>query len=106
MAKAAREERDAQSAHERNQEVLSVLRKQMAALEEQKEAARRLKEEEAQLLVSISKIRWETYKFSKNTSKIIFFILLLYCHETRKCRCLGVIGKKLKLREFFTYMCS
>lgn len=51
LAKAAREERDAQSAHERNQEVLSVLRKQMAALEEQKEAARRLKEEEAQLLV-------------------------------------------------------
>ena len=51
LAKAAREEKDAAAAHERNQEVLGVLRKQMAALEEQKEEARRLKEEEAQLLV-------------------------------------------------------
>ncbi|KAK3098560.1 hypothetical protein FSP39_020643 [Pinctada imbricata] len=50
LAKAAREEKDAAAAHERNQEVLGVLRKQMAALEEQKEEARRLKEEEAQLL--------------------------------------------------------
>ena len=51
LAKAAREERDAKAAHERNAEVLSVLRKQMAALEATKEEALRLKEEEAQLLV-------------------------------------------------------
>jgi chromosome segregation ATPase len=59
LAKAAREEKDAQAAHDRNQEVLSVLRKQMAALEEQKEAARRLKEEEAQLLVSTGMLKVE-----------------------------------------------
>lgn len=52
LAKAAREERDAKAAHQRNAEVLSVLRKQMAALEATKEEARQLKEEEAQLLVS------------------------------------------------------
>jgi len=51
LAKAAREERDAQAAHRRNAEVLAVLRKQMAALEASKEEAVRLKEEEAQLLV-------------------------------------------------------
>lgn len=51
LAKAAREERDAKAAHERNAEVLAVLRKQMAALEIVKEQSLRLKEEEAQLLV-------------------------------------------------------
>lgn len=50
LAKAEREERDAKRAHERNAEVLTVLRKQMAALESAKEEGRRLKEEEAQLL--------------------------------------------------------
>ncbi|KAJ8299832.1 hypothetical protein KUTeg_022579 [Tegillarca granosa] len=50
LAKAAREDRDAKAAHERNQDVLNVLRKQMAALDEQKKEAERLKEEEAQLL--------------------------------------------------------
>lgn len=50
LAKAAREERDAQAAHLRNAEVLAVLRKQMAALEATKEEAKRLKEEEAELL--------------------------------------------------------
>ncbi|WAQ98962.1 CFA53-like protein [Mya arenaria] len=50
LAKAAREERDAKAAHQRNAEVLAVLRKQMAALEATKEEALRLKEEEAQLL--------------------------------------------------------
>jgi hypothetical protein len=52
MAKAAREERDAKAAHQRNAEVLAVLRKQMAALEAMKDEERRLKEEEAVLLVS------------------------------------------------------
>lgn len=52
LAKAQREERDAKAAHQRNAEVLSVLRKQMAALEATKQEAQRLKEEEAQLLVS------------------------------------------------------
>ena len=51
LAKAQREERDAKAAHERNTEVLTVLRKQMAALEAAKEEKVRLKEEEAQLLV-------------------------------------------------------
>ena len=51
LAKAAREERDAKAAHQRNAEVLAVLRKQMAALEAAKEQERNLKEEEAQLLV-------------------------------------------------------
>lgn len=50
LAKAEREERDAKAAHERNAAVLSVLRKQMAALEAAKEEGVRLKEEEAQLL--------------------------------------------------------
>lgn len=50
LEKAAREEREAREQHERNRGVLEVLRKQMAALEAQKEESRRLKEEEAQLL--------------------------------------------------------
>lgn len=50
LAKAAREEREAKDLHERNRNVLDVLRKQMAALQIQKEEALRLKEEEAQLL--------------------------------------------------------
>ena len=48
----AREEREAQAAHMRNHETLDVLRTQMAALEAQKEEAKRLKEEEMQLMVS------------------------------------------------------
>lgn len=48
----AREEREAQAAHQRNRETLDVLRTQMAALETQKEEAKRLKEEELQLMVS------------------------------------------------------
>ena len=48
----AREEREAQAAHQRNREMLDVLRTQMAALETQKEEAKRLKEEELQLMVS------------------------------------------------------
>ena len=51
LEKAAREEREAREQHERNRGVLEVLRKQMAALEAQKEEGIRLKEEEAQLLV-------------------------------------------------------
>lgn len=73
LAKAAREERDAQSAHERNQEVLSVLRKQMAALEEQKEAARRLKEEEAQLLVMF----FFTLTFSQLMSRYVRYFIII-----------------------------
>ena len=53
LEKAAREEREAHEQHERNRGVLEVLRKQMAALEAQKEEGKRLKEEEAQLLVSL-----------------------------------------------------
>lgn len=52
LAKAAKEERDAISAHDRNREVLTILRKQAAALEQQKEASVQLKKEEAELLVS------------------------------------------------------
>lgn len=51
LAKAAREEREANEKHERNRGVLEVLQKQMAALDAQKEEARKLVEEEAQLLV-------------------------------------------------------
>jgi len=50
LEKAAREEREAKEQHERNRGVLDVLRKQMAALQAQKEEAKKLKEEEAQLL--------------------------------------------------------
>lgn len=57
LAKAAREERDAKAAHERNAEVLAVLRKQMAALEATKQEAVRLKEEEAQLLKEQNALR-------------------------------------------------
>ena len=52
LAKAAREEREAKDLHDRNRGVLEVLRKQMAALQAQKEEALHLKTEEAQLLVS------------------------------------------------------
>lgn len=51
LEKAAREEREAKDLQERNRGVVDVLKKQMAALEAQKEEAKRLKEEEAQLLV-------------------------------------------------------
>jgi len=50
MEKAAREEREAKDLHERNRGVLEILRKQMAALQAQKQEAKQLKEEEAQLL--------------------------------------------------------
>lgn len=50
LAKAAREERETKDLHERNRGVLEVLRKQMAALQAQKEESIQLKEEEAQLL--------------------------------------------------------
>ncbi|XP_059155375.1 cilia- and flagella-associated protein 53-like [Physella acuta] len=50
LEKAAREEREAKDLLERNRGVVDVLKKQMAALEAQKEEAKRLKEEEAQLL--------------------------------------------------------
>lgn len=45
-----REEREAKAAHERNRETLDVLRKQMAALETQKEEAKALQQEELQLM--------------------------------------------------------
>lgn len=57
LAKAAREERDAKAAYERNQEVLKVLRLQMAALEEKKEEEKRLKQEERQLLLEQEMLR-------------------------------------------------
>lgn len=50
LEKAAREEREAKDLHERNLGVLDVLRKQMAALQAQKQEAVKLKEEEAHLL--------------------------------------------------------
>ncbi|KAI8789300.1 cilia- and flagella-associated protein 53-like [Biomphalaria glabrata] len=50
LEKAAREEREAKDLQERNRGMVDVLRKQMAALEAQKEEANRLKEEEAQLM--------------------------------------------------------
>ncbi|CAL1530958.1 unnamed protein product [Lymnaea stagnalis] len=50
LEKAAREEREAKDLHERNRGVVDVLKRQMAALEAQKEESRRLKDEEAQLL--------------------------------------------------------
>ena len=64
LAKAEREERDAKRAHERNAEVLTVLRRQMAALEAAKEEGIRLKEEEAQLLVGVLvTVHYETSNF-------------------------------------------
>ncbi|XP_071169763.1 cilia- and flagella-associated protein 53-like [Mytilus edulis] len=57
LAKAAREERDAKATYERNQEVLKVLRLQMAALEEKKEEEKRLKQEERQLLLEQEMLR-------------------------------------------------
>jgi len=71
LSKARREERDAQAAHERNTEVLSVLRKQMAALEATKQEGVRLKEEEAQLLVStINKVILESVHPANIVSKV------------------------------------
>jgi len=52
--KAAREEREAQAAHERNRETLDVLRKQMAALETQKEEAKARKKLHAQIFNDMS----------------------------------------------------
>lgn len=57
LAKAAREERDAKASYERNQDVLKVLRLQMAALEEKKEEEKRLKQEERQLLLEQEMLR-------------------------------------------------
>lgn len=51
LEKAAREEREAKDQHERNRGVLEIQRKQMAALEAKKEEERKLKEEEAHLMV-------------------------------------------------------
>ena len=51
LDKAAREEREAQEQRRRNLDTVDVLRQQMAALDAQKEEAKKLKEEEAQLLV-------------------------------------------------------
>ena len=51
MAKAQREEAETKRQMSANMETLSVLNKQMAALEAKKEEERRLKEEEAALLV-------------------------------------------------------
>ncbi|KAK7115865.1 cilia- and flagella-associated protein 53-like [Littorina saxatilis] len=55
--KMAREEREAHAAHERNRETLDVLHKQMAALDTQKEEAKRLKEEELQLMKEQAALR-------------------------------------------------
>lgn len=57
LEKMAREEREAKTAHERNRETLDVLQKQMAALETQKEEAKRLKEEELQLMKEQAALR-------------------------------------------------
>jgi hypothetical protein len=53
LAKAAREEREAQAQIERNKETLKTLELQKAALAEKKSEAQKLREEEAQLLVSM-----------------------------------------------------
>lgn len=52
QAKSKREEMEAALQIERNKEMLKVLTLQSAAIEKQKEDMRKLKEEEAQLLVS------------------------------------------------------
>ncbi|XP_077988952.1 cilia- and flagella-associated protein 53-like [Glandiceps talaboti] len=57
MAKAAREEREAREMMARNQDVLQTLQMQKAALQQQKDEARRLKEEEAHLLREQHKLR-------------------------------------------------
>ncbi len=51
LAKAAREEKEAQERHARNRETLDTLQKQKAALEAKRLEAKRLKEEEGRLLV-------------------------------------------------------
>lgn len=53
QAKCKREEMEAALQIERNKEMLKVLTLQSAAIEKQKEDMRKLKEEEAQLLVSL-----------------------------------------------------
>ncbi|XP_038077706.1 cilia- and flagella-associated protein 53-like [Patiria miniata] len=57
LAKAAREEREAQERHARNQETLKTLQKQKAALEAKKQDAKRLKEEEGRLLAEERELR-------------------------------------------------
>ena len=52
QAKCKREEMEATLQVERNKEMLQVLTLQSAAIEQQKEDMRKLKEKEAQLLVS------------------------------------------------------
>lgn len=92
MAKVAREERDAKAAHERNAEVLSVLRKQMAALEIAKEEGKRLKEEEAILLREQNALRAaeeqrkleEKYRNQKQTREMLDLSLQLKMKKKAK----------------------
>ncbi|CAG5131035.1 unnamed protein product [Candidula unifasciata] len=50
LEKAAREEREVKELHERNRGTLEIQRKQMAALEAQRQEEKKLKEEEAQIM--------------------------------------------------------
>lgn len=92
LAKAQREERDAKAAHERNTEVLTVLRKQMAALEAAKEEKVRLKEEEAQLLREQNALRAaeeqrkleEKYRKQRETRERLDFSLQLKMKKKAK----------------------
>ncbi|XP_071794477.1 cilia- and flagella-associated protein 53-like [Asterias amurensis] len=57
LAKAAREEKEAQERHARNRETLDTLQKQKAALEAKRLEAKRLKEEEGRLLKEERELR-------------------------------------------------
>lgn len=68
-AKAEREELEAKAQHARNQDVLRTLQIQKASLEAQKDEARRLKQEEARLLVNM-----HFFCFRINKERVVFRI--------------------------------
>ena len=94
LAKADREERDAKAAHERNAEVLAVLRKQMAALEAAKEEGRRLKEEEAQLLVCCQPVIAPNKMLFIQPTSIVMFLISSWKHM------LWVLIRSASMRHF------
>ena len=78
LAKAAREEREAQARHTRNRETLDTLQKQKAALEAKRLEAKRLKEEEGRLLVGYSCINNHVLyiREATETMPLVFALLL------------------------------
>lgn len=74
LAKAAREEKEAQERHARNRETLDTLQKQKAALEAKRLEAKRLKEEEGRLLVG--------HSLNVQQNMFIVYLNIVYLFQT------------------------